>query len=187
MRRTTAALAVFVFASTLAPLRGEPNEYDRILAGMRRLAPLVGTWDAVWKFHERDGNVSERVGTHTIAPVLDGTYLAWSVEQHRKGEAARGPRFMIYTTFDPRKNRYDQTYFYSRWALRVTETGDFDDAARAFRTTAFIPKEDDVHDENVRTILTFADSRHAVYRHWSRYDNEPVERLDLEIELTRSR
>jgi len=93
----------------------------------------------------------------------------------------------VFTTFNPRSNRYDETYFYSRWALRVVEEGVFDDAARELRTTAFIPLEDDVHDENVRTILRFTDPDHATYLHYSRYSHEKSERLDLEIEMTKSR
>jgi hypothetical protein len=119
--------------------------------------------------------------------VLDKTYFQWEVERHPKNEPGKSRSFLVFTTFNPRSNRYDQTYFYSRWAIRVTETGEFDDAKREFRTTAFIPLEDDVHDENVRTVLKFADPDHATYTHYSRYSHEKSERLDLEIQLTRAR
>jgi len=184
MHRRTVALASLVLASLLAPLGADPAEHEKILAGMKKLAPLVGTWDAVWRFHGKDG-VTERVGTHVISLTLDDTYLEWKVECHPKDNPKARRSFVVYTTFDPRKNRYDQTYFYSRSALRVVEIGDFDDAAGAFRTTAYISLEDDVRDENVRKILTFPDSDHALYRHWSRYSDEKTERMDLEIELTR--
>lgn len=185
MKKKTMAIAILALISTATMARSEPGHYEKILAGMAKLAPLAGKWNAVWKFHDKDG-VTELVGTHTIKPVLDGTYLQWEVERHPKNEPGKSRAFLVFTTFNPRSNRYDQTYFYSRWALRVTETGDFDEAKAEFRTTAFIPLEDDVHDENVRTVLKFADPNHATYLHSSRYSHENSERLDLEIEMTKS-
>ena len=81
--------------------------------------------------------------------------------------------------------QYDSTYLYTRWAIRVTETGEYDAATRQFRTKAFIPKEDGVHDENVHTVTDLKDPNKIVYTHFSRYDNQSTERMDVEITLTR--
>jgi hypothetical protein len=68
----------------------------------------------------------------------------------------------------------------------VTETEEYDDdGAQEFRTRAFIPLEDGVHDESVRTITSLKDPDRVVYRHYSRYSHEEAERLNLEITLTR--
>jgi hypothetical protein len=76
--------------------------------------------------------------------------------------------------------------FYSGWALRVTETGEYDDKSKEFRTVAFIPLEGGIHDENVRTITRFAETRHIQYLHYSRYNGESNEHNDLTIKLTRA-
>jgi hypothetical protein len=182
----TGILSVFVlFTTLLAPVRADDPEYLKIREGMKNLSPLIGTWDSVWKFHDKSG-VSVDVGTSSVTSVLDDTYLQWHVEHHSKEDPKHSRSFIIYTTFDPRSSRYDQTYFYSRSALRVTETGVYDDQAREFRTTAFIPLEDGIHDENVRTIISLKDPNKIVYTHYSRYNNETIERMDLEVTLTRS-
>jgi hypothetical protein len=56
------------FFSMLATARSEPNHYERILTGMSKLVPLVGKWDTIWKFHDRDG-VTEFVGTTRVTAV----------------------------------------------------------------------------------------------------------------------
>jgi Protein of unknown function (DUF1579) len=132
-------------------------EYLKIKEGMKKLAPLIGKWDSVWRFRDKDGNVTEQIGTYAISSVLDDSYLKWEVEHHPRDNPKRCHSFIIFTTFNPRSNHYDETYFYSRWALRVTETGEFDDQAREFSTKAFIALEDGVHDENVRTITNLKD------------------------------
>lgn len=81
--------------------------------------------------------------------------------------------------------RYDGTYFYSRWALQVTEAGEYDAAAHEFRTVAFIPKEDGVHDESVHSIMRLIDRNRIEYQHFSRHSDEAVERMDVSFALTR--
>ena len=169
-----------------APLRADDAEYAKIREQMKSLSPLIGTWDSVWRFHDQSG-VTEYVGTYSIASVLDDTYLQWNVEHHSKEHPERQRSFITYTTFDPRSDRYEQTYFYSGSALRVTEAGTYDSQSKEFKTTAFIPLEDGVHDENVRTITDLRDPNRIVYTHYSRYNNETTERLDLEVTLTRRR
>jgi hypothetical protein len=187
MRTTMICIAFSIALICAAPLgtaRADEIQYPKIRAGMSKLAPLVGKWRAAAKFYDSDG-VTEEVGAYSISSVLDDTYLQWEVELHHKENPKRSHSFIIYVTFNPMSNQYDSTYFYSRWALRVTETGEYDDATQEFRTKAFIPLEDGVHDENVRTTTSLKDPDKIVYKHYSRYSHEQAERLNLEITLTR--
>jgi len=124
-------------------------------------------------------------GTYEIAPVLDGTYLKADMAMHRKEDPTKERSFLIFTTFNPQSGKYEQTYFYSRWALRVTETGEYDSQAKEYRTTAFVALEDGTRDENVRTITRLSDPNNIVYTHYSRYADEKSERMDVQITLTR--
>lgn len=151
---------------------------------MDKLIPLVGNWNATWKFH-RDGEIIERVGTDTISFVLDSTYLQWKVERHPKENPERSQSMLIFTTFNPRTNKYETTHFYNGSALRVTANGDYDAATHKLKEKAFIPLEDGVRDENVRTIIDLSDPNKIVYTHYSKFNDEPTERMDLEIILTR--
>jgi hypothetical protein len=167
--------------------QGRADDTAAILSNINHLAPLVGTWKAVAEFHERDGTLRYNDGTYEIAPVLEGTYLKWEVALHRREDPKRRHSFWIFTTFNPQSGEYDETYFYSGWALRVTETGEYDPQLKEFRTKAFIPLEDGERDENVRTITRLADKNKIVYLHYSRYNNEAAERMDVQITLTRLR
>jgi hypothetical protein len=104
------------------------------------------------------------------------------VELHRKNEPSRYHGFIIYVTYNPATQKYESTYFYTRRAMRVSETGEFDDAASEFRTKAFIPLGDGVHDENVRTVTDLKDPNKIVYNH---YSHQTAERMDVQITLTR--
>ena len=77
------------------------------------------------------------------------------------------------------------THFYNGSSLRVTATGEYDEATHQLRTKAFIPLEDGVRDENVRAIIDLSDRNRIVYTHFSRFNDESAERLDLAIVLTR--
>jgi hypothetical protein len=178
------SIAALIWVAPLGTAGADEIQYPKIRAGMSKVAPLIGKWRAAANFYDSEG-VTEEVGTYSISSVLDDTYLQWEVELHNKENPKRRHSFIIFVTFNPMSNQYDSTYFYSRWALRVTETGEYDDAAKEFRTRAFIPLEDGVHDENVRTITSLKDPNKVVYKHYSRYSHEKAERLNLEITLTR--
>jgi Protein of unknown function (DUF1579) len=182
MRNSFAIVATLV--CTLSTVGAREDQHVRIRQEMEKLAPLVGEWDATWKFH-RDGTKIERVGTDSIAFVLDHTYLRWEVERHPKDDPNRSQAMLIFTTFNPGTNKYDTTCFYKGSALRVTANGDYDPGRRQLREKAFIPKEDGVRDENVRTIIDLSDPNNIVYTHYSKFSDEPAERMDLEIVLKR--
>jgi len=179
-------LAALILAATVAPAYADQAEYSKIREGMKKLSPLIGHWKAIARFHDGD-TVMEEPGSYDVSSVLEDTYLEWKVELHRQDDPKRSTQFMILTTFNPRTNHYDQTYFYNRWALRVTESGEFDDSAHEYLTSAYIPLEDDFHDEIVRTITSLRDPDRIVYTHFSRYGQQKAERMNVEITLTRER
>lgn len=166
-------------------LRAEDSasDFGKIREGMDKLAPLVGKWRALAVFHDADG-ATERDGTFDIQWTLDNTYLEYRVELHHRDDPSKHNGFVIYVTYNPVSRQYDSTYFYTRWALRVTESGEFDPVAHEYRTKAFIPLEDGVHDENVRTITDLKDPKKIVYTHFSRYSNQAKEQMNLQITLT---
>src|SRR5512141_213836 len=147
-----AAVAFIAVLACLPAVGNDARDVRTISEHMSHLRPLIGTWAAIAEFRGRDGSRAYETGTYRISPVLDGTYLQWDVTLRRRDDPSKVHSFLIFVTFNPTTSRYDLTYLYSRWALRVTESGDYDPASKEFRTTAFIPKEDGVHDENVRTI-----------------------------------
>jgi uncharacterized protein DUF1579 len=151
---------------------------------MEYLKPLIGNWHAVVRFHERGGSITEEEGSYRISPVLDGTYLEQEVEFHAKDNPGKHHSFLIFITYNPVTREYDSTYLYSRWALRVTESGEYDEKAKEYRTTAFIPLEDGTRDENVRTITKLGTANRIEYIHYSRYSNESAERLNLDVVMT---
>jgi hypothetical protein len=180
---TAAALICALIAATAI---AQEDQHAQIREAMDKLAPLAGKWNATWKFH-RDGEIIERVGTDLISLVLDNTYLEWEVERHPKDNPERSQGMLIFTTFNPRTNQYDTTCFYKGSALRVTANGQYDAASHQLREKAFIPLEDGVRDENVRTIIDLSDANKVVYTHYSRFNDESAERMDLEIFLSRAR
>ena len=187
MRKALNFVVALVCIGLPAPLSADEAEYIQIREGMKKLAPLVGQWRAAVTFHDENG-VTREEGTYKVSSVLDDTYLELEVERHRPESPQRRSQMLTLVTFNPRSREYETTYFYSRWAIRVTETGVFDDAAREFRTKAFIPLEDGVNDETVRTITSLKDPNRIVYQHYSRRSpKETCEHMDLEIVLTRAK
>jgi hypothetical protein len=162
-------------------------EYQKIREAMSKLAPLVGEWNAVYTFHDKDG-VTENVGTESISFILDGSYLEFQWEYHRKNDPSHFRKLVSFVTFNIRTNQYDSTYFYRGNALRVTETGEYDPVLQEFRTRGFIPLEDGVNDEVVRTITGLKDANRILYKHYSRRSPaETCERMDEEVVFTRIR
>ena len=129
-------------------------------------------------------SITEETGTYKISSALEGTYLEEQVEFHRKDDLTKHHSFLVFITYNPVTKKYDSTYLYSRWALRVTETGEFDEKTKEYRTTAFIPLEDGTRDENVRTITKLAKPNEIEYSHYSRYSNETSELLNLVVTMT---
>jgi hypothetical protein len=176
----------WIAISHLTPARAQDpaGNLAKIREGMSKLAPLVGKWSAVALFHDGD-KVTENDGTWEIRWALEDTYLEFRVAMHRKGDPSHHSGFITYVTYNPRTQQYDGTYFYTRSAFRVTETGVYDEKTKQFRTQAFIPLEDGVHDENVRSINDLSDPNKIVQTHYSRYSDEAVERMQVQFTLTR--
>ena len=187
MRKALNSVVALVCIGLAAPLSADEAEYIQIREGMKKLAPLVGQWRAAVTFHDEDG-VTREEGTYKVSSILDDTYLELEVERHRPDNPQRSHKMLTFITFNPQSKEYDTTFFYSQWAMRVTETGVFDDASHEFRTKAFIPLEDGVNDETVRTITSLKDPGRIVHRHYSRRSpKETCEHMDLEIVLTRAK
>jgi hypothetical protein len=189
MKNKILSIAVGVCIVAARFVHADEIEYQKIRAAMSKLAPLVGEWNAVWTFYDKN-SVKEDPdpGTESISFVLDGTYLEFQWEHHNKQDPTRVRKVTSFVTFNPRTNQYDSTYFY-RWnALRVTDTGEYDPVLQEFRTRGFIPLEDGVNDETVRTFTGLKDPNRIVYKHYSRRSPaETCERMDLEIVFTRVR
>ena len=184
MKKASLYLAALVLSAFILECRALDDEHQKTIDGIAKLAPLVGKWHAVARFHDKD-RIIENIGTYTISYVLDNTYLRWEVELHNKDNPKRSQSWVIYTTFNPGTNQYNQTYFYSNWAQRVTESGEYDDETREYKTRALVPREDGAHDESVRTITSLKDPDRITYNHFSRYNNENAERMNVDITLTR--
>jgi len=182
-----ASLILIALAWAMPAHADDPaGDFTKIREGMSKLAPMVGKWRAVALFHDGD-KLTENDGTYDIEWVLENTYLECRVELHRKGDPSHHHGFIMYVTYNPATQHYDSTYLYTRWARRVTETGEYDAAVREFRTKAFIPQEDGVHGENVHTVSDLRDPNKIVYTHYSRYDYQASEHMDVQITLTRER
>jgi hypothetical protein len=181
-------LSILTALLTLSAIRAGAQDpaadYPRIREEMAKLAPFVGNWSAVALFHD-DKTITENDGTWEIRWALENTYLEFRVAMHRKGDPSHHNGFVRFITYNPRTQQYDCTYFYTRWAGRVTETGVYDETTKQFRTKAFVPLEDGVHDENVRTIENLSDPNKIVHTHYSQKSNEPSERMQVEFTLTR--
>jgi hypothetical protein len=181
-------LSLFGFAllicTTLTAFADEA-EYQKIRLQMNKLSPLIGKWNVAATFHGMDGGVREQVATWSVSSVLDETYLEFQTERHSKNTPERSAKVAWYITFNPKTNKYELTYFYNKWALRVTETGEYDDATREFRTRGYIPLEDGVNDETVRAIFSLNDENKIVYTHYSmRAPAETCQRVDLVMVCT---
>jgi hypothetical protein len=165
--------------------QGRADDAQTILTNMSYLKPWVGTWKVVAEFHQKDGTLAYDFGTYKVDYTLEGTYLQLQVELHDKDDPRRRHSFLTFITYNPVTQKYDTTFFYSRWALRVMETGEYDAKSKEFRTAAFIPLEDGEHDENVRTITKLGDRNKIIHEHYSRHSNENAERMDVIFTLTR--
>ena len=178
------AAIILGFGSCADAQSQSAHDVPSIYAHMEKLRPLVGNWTVVAEFHDRDGGVSYDDGVYAITPALDGSYLQIAATLWTRGRPEQRHGFLAFVTYNPVTQSYDSTYFYTRWAMRVMETGVFDDASHQFRTNAFIPKEDGIRDENVRTITDLSDPQHVKYMHFSRYADETTERNDVTFTLT---
>ena len=155
---------------------------------MREVATFAGSWRATTAFHNREGQAPEyrEAGTYEISWILDSTYLRWDISLH--GPLTGQERSMvIMMTYNPDSLRYEVTYFYSGSPLRVFEAGEYDTTRKEFRTRAFIPREDGIRDENVRTISRITTANDILYEHYSRYSDEGAERNDFTAVLHRVR
>jgi hypothetical protein len=179
------ALGFAVLTCTTLTAVANEAEYQRIREQMHKLAPLIGKWNVAATFHGMDGGVREQVATWAVSSVLDDTYLEFQTERHSKNTPERSAKVVWYITFNPRTNQYELSYFYNKSALRVTETGEYDDATREFRTRGYIPLEDGVNDETVRAIFSLKDQNKIVYTHYSmRAPAETCQRVDLVMVCT---
>ena len=115
-----AVFIAFLATSWAAPhaASAQADNAPEIFKNMNYLKSLVGTWDAVAEFHQRDGSLAYDLGTYKISSVLDSTYLECEVVLHSKDNPARQHSFLTFITYNPVTRKYDSTYFYSRWALR---------------------------------------------------------------------
>jgi hypothetical protein len=144
MKKASLYLAALVLSAFILECRALDDEHQKTIDGIATLGPLIGKWHAVARFHDKD-RIIENVGTYTISYELDNTYLRWEVELHNKDNSKRSQAWVIYITFKPATNQYNQTYFYSNWAQRVTESGEYDDETKEYKTSALVPLEDGVH------------------------------------------
>ena len=183
-----ALILLAVVTTTWAAPPVNPEEaarYVKIQQGMKKLLPLVGKWDVTVDFHNPDGTTKKEIGTWTVTPILDDTYLQFDTERHIPDNLKRHRLVVFFVTFNPKSNKYDITFFYNWSALRVTLTGNFDDPTQEFRTRGYIQDEDGVNDETVTEIFNLKDPKKIVYKHYSmRNPQETVQRLDVEMIAT---
>jgi hypothetical protein len=122
-----------------------------------------------------------------VSWTLDDSYLQVRAEHHPRENPSRHHAYITFITYDPITRQYIGTFFYGRSALRVTESGQFDERTHALLTSALIPLEDGKRDEHVRSIYNLGGSHSLTVLHYSQYADEPNERLQLVIELRRTR
>jgi hypothetical protein len=175
---------IFAGASAAAP---QASDVKDIMEHMAHLRPLVGTWDADYEFHNRDGTVDiVEPGTFKVSWVLDNTYLEIQTEHHRPEDPSRYWTYFTFITYDPVTMKYVCTFFYGRWSQRVTEDGVFDERTKELRTIGLVSLEDGKRDEHVRNIYRLTGTDAPTVIHYSRYSDESSERMDLVIKLRRS-
>ena len=183
------SLCGLMLLALVIPTRGTPPvnpeeaaKYERIQQGMQKLLPMVGKWDVAVTFHEPDGRTIQETGRWTVTSILDDTYLEFQTERHLSTDPRRHRLVLFFVTFNPKSNKYDITFFYNWSPLRVTETGNFDDATQQFRTRGYVPDEDGVNDETVAETFDLRDHKRIIYKHYSmRSPRESAQRLDEEM------
>jgi hypothetical protein len=186
------SLCAFILLSLAVTMRATPPvnpeeaaRYAKIQEGMKKLLPLVGKWNVAVDFHNADGTTTKQIGTWTVASILDDTYLEFDTERHLPDNLRRHRLVLFFVTFNPKSSKYDITFFYNWSALRVTETGNFDNSTQQFRTRGYVPDEDGVNDETVAEVFDLKDPKRIVYKHYSmRSPRETTQRLDEEMIVT---
>src|SRR5215469_14604900 len=181
----SALISLAIAAITWATPPVNPEEaarYTRIQEGMKKLLPMVGKWDVAVTFHEPDGRTIQETGTWTVTSILDDTYLEFQTERHLPTDLRRHRLVLFFITFNPKSSKYDITFFYNWSPLRVTLTGNFEDATQQFRTRGYIPDKDGVNDEAVAESFDLRDHKRIIYKHYSmRSPRENAHRLDEEM------
>src|SRR3954452_12492734 len=104
-----------------SPARAQAAGDERkILDNMAKLKPMIGQWQAAIDYHNRDGSVELRGGDYDIRSVLEDTYLQVNANIHRLDDPSKHHGFITMTTYNPDTKKFDGTYFYTLWAIRVT-------------------------------------------------------------------
>jgi hypothetical protein len=183
----TACLAILLTALATAALAQNRSRAQIIRDKMHELAVLSGSWEATYTFHSREGprHDDQEIGTQVVSWALDTTYLLGETERHSPGNASKRRLQLTLLTWNPDSSRYELSYFYSGSSQKVFELGEYSAVRREFTTRAFIPLEDGVRDENVRTVTSIASPDAIIYEHYSRYSDEVAERNDLTVTLRR--
>jgi len=179
-------VGVALLLGAISAAEAQADSVNLIREHMEHLRPFVGNWTADYEFHEKDGTTRINPGTWTVSRVLDDTYLQVQAAYHRREDPSRHHGYILYLTYDPVAKKYVCTFFFERDVLRVTEDGVFDEQTKELRTSALIPLEDGKRDEHVRNIYKLANPDTLVNLHYSQYNDEPTERLQLIITLRRS-
>jgi hypothetical protein len=177
-------ITVGTSAAQTNPRAAAARDFATVSAKMKHLEPLLGDWTADVQFIGKDGKISHREGTYSIRYTLDQTYQQWDIT-FRNPQTGNAQSMLLMITFNPVTGKYDLTYFYSRYAPQVREVGEFDTKTNEFRTTAFIPREDGVRDEHIRTVTRI--SAKPEYLHYNRYSDEKEERLGVRIIMERKK
>lgn len=185
--RSYGLLTLALLLSTANFASAQANDTRAISGHMDHLRPLVGTWDADYEFHKKDGTIDiVEPGKFNVSWVLDNTYLQIETEHHRPEDPSRYWTYFTFITYDSVTMKYVCTFFYGRWSQRVTEDGVFDERTKELRTIGLVPLEDGKRDEHVRNIYRLTDTDAPTVIHYSRYSDETSERMDLVIKLRKS-
>jgi uncharacterized protein DUF1579 len=184
--RSYGLLTLALLLSTPNFASPQTNGTKAIFEHMDHLCPLVGTWDADYEFHKKDGTMDiVEPGKFNVSWVLDNTYLQIETEHHRPEDPTRHWTYFTFITYDPATKKYLCTFFYGRWSQRVTEDGLFDERSKELRTIGLVPLEDGKRDEQVPNIYRLTGTDAPTVIHYSRYSDETSERMDLVIKLRR--
>jgi hypothetical protein len=176
-------LLLAVVASNITCFANAQSAADTIKLNMKKLQSFAGTWQAKTIFHLRDGTTAKETGKYKISWTLDSCYLQWDIAL-QNDDSKKQRHMLILMTFNTDSARYDVNYFYAGWSMRVLEAGILNND-NEFLTTAFIPLEDGVHDEYVKTVTRFTTPGNMHYVNFSRFNHEKTERKDFEASLTR--